>query len=236
MPPVWAAGSSSNTASKAWKGRLGIKAKISSKRKEECRDWDPSITGPRKKDMDEGSGEETRLGTRKLITGFLLFTHLYHHAKLQTFVTVFSLSIVVNKCLYMYSDLKWLGQGTIFQVRKQSVFFIPGCGESCKEACGTSAVSLQGALRWPWQLLPLHARQRPGDGRAPGGARRWAKCLQVALSGTEGSLTLIRMTGRSRESVPGTPSCALVYLNSVTGICWLYKLELYLCLIYSIMI
>lgn len=170
MPPSSAAGSSSNTASKAWKGRLGIKAKISSKRKEECRDWDPSTAGPREKDMDEGGGEETLLGTRKLNTGFLLLTHLYHHAKLQTFtVTVFSLSIAVNKCLYMYSDLKWLGQGTIFQVGKQSVFFIQGCGESCNQACGTSALSMQGALRWPWQLLPPQARQSQAMGRHQGG-------------------------------------------------------------------
>lgn len=163
MPPMSAAGSSSNTASKAWKGRLGIKAKISSKRKEECRDWDPSTTRPREKDMDEGSGEETLLGTRKLNTGFLLLTHLYHHAKFQTF-TVFSLSIVVNKCLYMYSDLKWLGQGTIFQVGNQSVFFIQGCGESCNQACGTSALSMQGALCWPWQQSQAMGGHQGGQG------------------------------------------------------------------------
>lgn len=59
--------------------------------------------------MDEGGKKETLLGTSKLNTGFLLFIHLHHLAKLQTFVTVLSFLVVANKCLYMCLDfnLTW---------------------------------------------------------------------------------------------------------------------------------
>lgn len=85
-------------------GRLGIKAKISSKRKEEYRDGHPEHYWT-KRERDGWGGGKTLLGTSKLNTDFLLFMHLHPLAKLQTFVTVLSL-LVPNKCLYMYLGFK----------------------------------------------------------------------------------------------------------------------------------